>query len=149
MNKFLFLDVDGVLNNGSWAMEMYERGVRVFRDGLLFEPSLVQLRRIVDETGVTIVVSSSWRLDPEACERLREWLAKYGMVIHDQTPCVGVERGEDITAWFKKHPGRYRYIILDDDDDMSRHMKHLIRTEFNMGLTAEKVDECIRRLGRR
>lgn len=63
MNKLLFLDVDDVLNNGSWAMEMYERGVRVFRDALLFEPSLVQLRRIVDETGTAIVVSSSWRLD--------------------------------------------------------------------------------------
>lgn len=95
------------------------------------------------------MVSSSWRLDPEACEHLREWLAKYGMVIHNQTPRLGVEREEDITAWFKRHPGRYRYIILDDDDDMGRHMKHLIRTEFNTGLTAEKVDECIRRLGRR
>lgn len=149
MNKVLFLDVDGVLNNGSWAMEMYERGVRVFRDGLLFEPSLVQLRRIVDETGAAIVVSSSWRLDPEAYEQLREWLAKYGMVIHDQTPWVGGDRGEDITAWFNRNPGRYRYVILDDDDDMGRHLKHLVRTDFNIGLTEEKADECVRRLGRR
>ena len=29
MNKVLFLDVDGVLNNGNWAIEMYEQGVRV------------------------------------------------------------------------------------------------------------------------
>ena len=149
MNKLLFLDVDGVLNNGSWAMEMYERGVRVFRDALLFEPSLVQLRRIVDETGAAIVVSSSWRMDPEAYERLRAWLAKYGMVIHDQTPWVGGDRGEDITAWFNQNPGRYRYVILDDDDDMGRHLKHLVRTDFNIGLTEEKADECIRRLGRR
>ncbi len=28
-NKIIFLDVDGVLNNGTWAEEMYEQGVRV------------------------------------------------------------------------------------------------------------------------
>jgi len=28
-NKIIFLDVDGVLNNGIWAEEMYEQGVRV------------------------------------------------------------------------------------------------------------------------
>jgi len=149
MNKVLFLDVDGVLNNGVWAMEMVEQGVRVFRDGLLYEPSLVQLRRIVAETGAVIVLSSSWRLDPEAYENLCGWLVKYGMVIHDQTPSVGGDRGEDITAWFDLHPGRYQYVILDDDDDMGRHLKHLVRTEFNTGLTKEKADECIRRLGRR
>ena len=148
-NKVLFLDVDGVLNNGAWAMEMYEQGVRVFRDALLYEPSLIQLRRIVEETGAAIVVSSSWRLDPEACEHLRKWLTKYGMTICDQTPYVGGERGEDITAWFKQHPGRYRYVVLDDDDDMGRHLKHLVRTEFNTGLTVEKADECILKLGRR
>jgi len=27
-NKIIFLDVDGVLNNGTWAEEMYEQGVR-------------------------------------------------------------------------------------------------------------------------
>ena len=60
-NKIVFLDVDGVLNNGTWAEEMYEQGVRVYHDDILHEPSLAQLRRIVDETGAVIVVSSSWR----------------------------------------------------------------------------------------
>ena len=148
-HKVLFLDVDGVLNNGSWAMEMFERGVRIFRDGLLYGPSLAQLRRIIDETGADIVVSSSWRLDPEAYDNLREWLAKYGMAIRDQTPHTGGDRGEDITAWFNQNPERYRYVILDDDGDMGRHLKHLVRTDFNIGLTEEKADECVRRLGRR
>ncbi len=28
-NKIIFLDVDGMLNNGTWAEEMFEQGVRV------------------------------------------------------------------------------------------------------------------------
>lgn len=59
MNKVIFLDVDGVLNNGSWAARMYERGVRTYRDDLLYEPSLEQLKRIVAATGAYIVVSSA------------------------------------------------------------------------------------------
>ena len=39
-NKIIFLDVDGVLNNGTWAEEMYEQGVRVYHDDILYEPSL-------------------------------------------------------------------------------------------------------------
>ena len=78
-DRIIFLDVDGVLNNGAWAMEMYAKGVRVYHDDLLFEPSLAQLRRIVDETGAVIVVSSSWRQITVAYQHLKEWLAKFGM----------------------------------------------------------------------
>ena len=145
-DRIIFLDVDGVLNNGTWALEMYDQGVRVYHDDLLYEPSLVQLRRIVDETGAAIVVSSSWRQISVAYQHLKEWLAKFGMEVYDRTPYVGGMRGDHITAWFNRHPGEYRYVILDDDDDMGRHMDHLVRTDFDDGLTAEKADECIRRL---
>ena len=147
--KIIFLDVDGVLNNGTWAMEMFEQGVRVYHDDLLYEPSLAQLKRIVDETGAIIVVSSSWRQIPTAYAHLREWLEMYGLEIHDKTPYVGGTRGNDITAWFNRHPGEYRYVILDDEDDMDGHMEHLVKTDFYLGLTEERADECIRRLGRR
>ena len=55
----------------------------------------------------------------------------------------------DITAWFNRHPGEYRYVILDDEDDMYGHMEHLVKTDFYSGLTEERADECIRMLGRR
>ena len=32
MNKVIFLDVDGVLNNGTWAIEMFDKGIRVYHD---------------------------------------------------------------------------------------------------------------------
>lgn len=148
-NKIVFLDVDGVLNNGTWAEEMYEQGVRVYHDDILHEPSLAQLRRIVDETGAVIVVSSSWRQIRVAYQHLKEWLEKFDMEVYDKTPYVGGMRGDDITAWFNRNPGIYQYVILDDDDDMNGHMEHLVQTDFDSGLTKEIADECIRRLGKR
>lgn len=127
MNKVIFLDVDGVLNNGTWAIEMFDKGIRVYHDDLLYEPSLEQLRRIVDTTGAVIVVSSSWRQIPIAYLHLKERVEKYGMKIYDKTPYVGGERGDDITAWFNRHPGDWKYVILDDDDDMGVHMPHFMR----------------------
>ena len=67
MEKIIFLDVDGVLNNGSWAMEMYDKGIRTYRDDILYEPALERLKRIVDATNAYIVVSSSWRQIPTMC----------------------------------------------------------------------------------
>ena len=124
VNKVIFLDVDGVLNNGTRAIEMFDKGIRVYHDDLLYEPSLKQLKRIVDTTGAFIV-------------------EKYGMEIYDKTPYVGGERGDDITAWFNRHPGDWKYVILDDDDDMGVHMPHLVRTSFDEGLTMKEANCCI------
>ena len=68
---------------------------------------------------------------------------KYGMEVYDKTPYVGGERGDDITAWFKRNPGDWQYAILDDDDDMGVHIDHLIRTDFDLGRTEKEADRCI------
>lgn len=59
-----FIDVDGVLNNGTWAIEMFDKGLRVYHDDLLYKPALEQLKRIVDATGAVIVESFAWRQIP-------------------------------------------------------------------------------------
>jgi len=147
LTKLIFLDVDGVLNNGSWAIEMFKKGIRVYRDDLLYEPSLEQLKRVTDTTGAVIVVSSSWRRIPSAYFHLKEWLEKFGMEIFDKTPYVGGERGDDITAWFSRHPGDWQYVILDDDSDMGAHTSRLVQTSFDEGLTIKEADKCIEMLG--
>lgn len=111
MERIIFLDVDGVLNNGSWAMEMYDKGIRVYRDGILYEPALERLKRIVDATNAHIVVSSSWRQIPTAYGHLKDWLEKYGMTIWDKTPYVGGCRGDDITAYVLEEMKGYFSLI--------------------------------------
>jgi len=146
MDRIIFLDVDGVLNNGTWAIEMFDKGVRVYHDDILYEPALERLKGLVDATGAKIVVSSSWRQIPSAYANLTAWLEKFGMNIADKTPYVGGCRGDDITAWFKRNPGEYSYAILDDDDDMDGHMDHLVRTDFDVGLVDEDVEKALRLL---
>ena len=143
MNRVIFLDVDGVLNNGSWAMEMYDKGIRTYRDDILYEPALERLKRIVDATNAHIVVSSSWRRIPTAYGHLKDWLEKYGMTIWDKTPYVGGCRGDDITAWFNRNPGEWSYVILDDEDDMGEHMGHLVQTHFDVGLIDTDVERAM------
>ena len=149
MNRVIFLDVDGVLNNGSWAMEMYDKGIRTYRDDILYEPTLERLKRIVDATDAQIVVSSSWRQIPTAYKHLQEWLEMYGMKVADITPYVGGCRGDDITAWFNRNPGEWSYVILDDEDDMDGHMDHLVQTDFDVGLIDEDCERAISLLLRR
>ena len=145
MDRLIFLDVDGVLNSMSFAKKMLdEEGVRVFREDILDRRCLLLLKDIVDKTGAKIVVSSAWRRIPRAFQHLKEWLEQYSMEVYDVTPYVGVERGNDITAWFNRNPGEYRYVILDDDSDMTTHMEHLVHTNFHdRGLTRSLADRCI------
>ena len=145
MEKIIFLDVDGVLNSLSFAKRMRdEEGVRVFSEDILDRKCLLLLKDVVDRTGAKIVVSSAWRRIPLSYGHLKDWLSEYGMEVFDVTPYVGGERGNDITAWFNRHPGEYNYVILDDDSDMTVHMDHLVKTEFyGRGLTRPLADRCI------
>ena len=146
MDKLIFLDVDGVLNSLTFAKKMRdEEDVSVFREDILDGKCLALLRYIVSRTGARIVVSSAWRRIPKSLQNLKDWLEEYGMQVFDVTPYVGGERGNDITAWFKRNPGEYRYVILDDDSDMTTHMDHLVKTSFyDRGLTRSLADRCIK-----
>lgn len=145
MEKIIFLDVDGVLNSHTFAKRMLdEENVRVFSENILDRRCLLLLSDIVTKTGAKIVVSSAWRKIPSAFDDLKSQLEKYGMSVFDVTPYVGGERGDDITAWFNRNPGEYRYVILDDDSDMTIHMDRLVKTNFyDRGLTRNLADRAI------
>ena len=135
--KVIFLDVDGVLNNMTWAKKMYEEeGIPVFRNDILCESSLLLLQKLVQETDAEIVLSSSWRRIPSARANLVKTLEKYGMTIHSDTPYVGGIRGEDIARWMKRNRDikLEAYVILDDDSDMLvPQFPHFVQTSFSDG----------------
>ncbi len=125
MSKIIFLDIDGVL-----AVQMQERD----EYGSLFHPRFEQnLKRIIDETGAYIVVSSTWR--HSGLEVLKEMWCKRGLpgTIIDITPILrfdkqtgdNVPRGYEIRHWLDTchridllDDGIDSYVILDDDTDM-------------------------------
>lgn len=145
INKYLFLDVDGVLNSVSWYREEWNKN-HVYPQGD-FDPKCVELvNRIVEETGCKVVVSSSWRTE----SNLQSIFDKAGLKfkIHSITP-FGSHRGCEIQEWLDSQTEPYVYAILDDDRDMLSHQrKYFIKTNTVIGITDEDARHIINILNR-
>ena len=96
--KVIFLDIDGVLNSENHAKEldrlakegkMSKREVCETWD-LPYEGTLLPLKKIVDETGAKIVLSSCWRINPANITKLNKIFEPYGFQIMDITTTGGV-----------------------------------------------------------
>jgi len=75
------------------------------------------LHNICKEGNISIVVSSSWRANKDACfNKLKE--ANLFQFLHSdwQTEQSEEGRGVQIDNWLKAHPEVKEYIILDDVD---------------------------------
>lgn len=119
INKYLFLDVDGVLNSVSWYRAEWNKD-HVYPQGD-FDPKCVEIvNRIVKETGCKVVVSSSWRAEIN----LQSIFDKAGLKfkIHSITP-FGVHRGCEIRDWLASETEPYVYAILDED---ARHVINIL-----------------------
>lgn len=137
MEKYIFLDVDGVLN-GNHSILKYE----------LFPNYLNNLKILVDETKAKIVLSSSWKnffykendklvanIPNKRGDLLLEELSKLNLKIFDTTK-IGYStstRGEEIQEWLDNYSSEnYKYIILDDDNDMlDEQLNNFIQTKFD------------------
>lgn len=148
--KVIFLDIDGVLSSFG------ERGLCSHR--------LDIFAALVKATGAVVVLSSTWR-HPHCREqrmRLQRELYSRGEIeFHSFTPVLnqpigsgllmkGFMRGDEIQAWFNRHPSLavQSFVILDDDpnDEMGPLKPHLVKCDGYAGLTQVECDEIIRRL---
>ncbi len=132
--KILFLDVDGVLNNA----QTRER----FNGYLGIDRELVKyVKQIVERTGCQIVVSSTWRLDPEFLMEVEKVVGPY----LDVTPVDDLYhfRGNEIFKWIMhtKTPPEC-YAILDDTQAFYRHQP-LFKTDPQVGITPEIVEQIV------
>lgn len=62
MDKYLFIDFDGVLNTGSWHENLDAKGLKHSdSNGEVFDPRAVGwLEKIIEQTGAKVFVISSW-----------------------------------------------------------------------------------------
>lgn len=141
--KVLFLDIDGVCNSLAFAQR---NGMNLWHKT---DPDLVALvRKIIKETGCSVVLSSTWRLYPEAlavvkrdvchildCTADMQSGGKWGVVA----------RGVEIQEWLDRHPEVKQYAILDDNSDFLPN-QWLFKTSFNNGLTPEIAEAVIAHL---
>lgn len=154
MDKFLFLDMDGVVNSVEYSI-----GSAPFGDGMRHDESdpvkLGLIRFICEQTDTKVVVSSTWRVG-----RTVDWFVGYfehaGWPI---APIIGltqpvsrkphmVGRGDEVLAWLKDHPtdGNRRHVILDDDNDFYPDQP-LIKCNGVYGITLKETLQAIEVLG--
>jgi hypothetical protein len=159
--KIIFLDIDGVLNVCYPEHDEY---------GRIFHPNFVDnLKRVIDETGAKIVISSTWRY--AGLERMKEMWQKRNLPgeVIDVTPdctylynegllqlTTRIERGHEIEYWLDENPGLVEnYVILDDNSDfLSHQLGNFVMTSNNInhpdcvdigyGLTKECAKKAIR-----
>ena len=121
-NAYIFLDVDGVLNNA------HAKGIRQgfcwLDDGnvAMFAEMVRACQGRYGEEGTKVILSSSWRsnsfLNKSDCmsSLLAERLAKEGVRIDGETESLdGWSRGTEIAEYLLRHRDKaLRYAVLDD-----------------------------------
>lgn len=141
--KVLFLDIDGVCNSLEYAQR---NNMNLWH---ATDPELVKLvRRIVDETKCKVVLSSTWRLYPEAREVVKRDVCSFIDCTKDMQSGAKrgvVDRGHEVQEWLDRHPEVTQYAILDDDADFLPD-QWLFKTTFEKGITEEITEAVIAHL---
>lgn len=90
--KVIFLDIDGVMNSQDRALfihEQYKKGLisdeELYNWDLPYKDTLEALNYIIKNTGAKIVLSSSWRGNPERIKKLNKCFEPYDFQIYDKT----------------------------------------------------------------
>ena len=119
--KIIFLDFDGVMDTAYYDHMLSKQGLPGNDSyGTVFDPNCIHnLRRIIDNTGADIVVSSSWKHFMTYKEFLEMWDAR-GLpgFVTDVTPIPNMRRnrGDEIDAWLNECNVECQYVIIDDLD---------------------------------
>lgn len=147
----IFLDVDGVLNSIRKLKEVY---LKTHKSHSLSnypfdEECLNNLKKIVDEFDLYIVITSTWRKNENHLKKLLFELSKYGLDSR-VIGCTKVldNRENEIIDYLNNHKDVDKYIILDDDYIGEKLESSLIKTDNNIGFSSEDSLKCIKKLKR-
>jgi len=165
----VFLDIDGVLNSHQFYKQPdYLVNKQKLKKQLGdawdhhhddIDPLAVErINKLVDYTGATIVLSSTWRSSGLALVNrvLKDHGLKYDLQGVTPYGCGDCLRGNEILTWIKnnkaligEHASDYkRYVILDDDSDMLYWQRNnFIHINGDFGLSDRDVYFAKRILG--
>lgn len=163
--KVIFLDIDGVLNSDAYAARYHKEILREKGYHIFVDPEAVnRVKKICDETGAKIILSSSWRMFDlkntiEDLNRYRDLRPIIDLIIGITPRLICDRRGTEINYVIprideciekglidEKYKGEKidLYIIIDDNDDMvSFQQDLLIHVDSWKGLTDEDADKAI------
>lgn len=138
MTKILFLDIDGVVNS---VNNFNPKNTTMYP---LDRYCAFLVGRIQLQTGCKVVLSSSWRHNPEAVQEVSTNVVE----LFDITGDEGKYRGDEVQAWLDRHQEVTKYAILDDDMDFYVYQApNFFKTRFmEEGLTDEIAEAVIKHL---
>ena len=149
--KIIFLDFDGVMDTSYYDHILSKEGKPCNDEyGAVFDPYCIQnLKRIIDETGADIVVSSSWKYMMGYQDFLNMWKDR-GLpgFVTDITPnpIDRRNRGDEIDAWIEECRTECKNVIIDDleANNFNEHQipRLLIVNPF-FGLDEDTADRAI------
>jgi len=133
----LFLDVDGVLH----SVQVRHPRQQFARD------CMALLAEVLAATNATIVLSTAWRIDPEARRIVAEKLEEHGLPqFVSRTPNIAMfHRSREILAWVRKYrPATWVAVddlpLLDENELMQGHF---VQTRARTGLQQDTADRII------
>lgn len=150
---YIFLDVDGVLNNEKYLVKCYEHNGHhaMHMNHAPFDPkclnNLMKLVRYIERKkyDVKIILSSTWRLHEVDYEIVNARIAEYGLTLKGRTDYIHSERGLEINKYLEDNPDYLYYLIIDDDifDIKPYHnFKYVITTKYLTGFDNSKLKEA-------
>lgn len=165
MDKYLFLDFDGVLNTNNYTRRLKRHGIDPYDEfGAMFDPVAIHnLNNIVEQTYCKIIISSAWRT--EGLMRMRSLWRDRNLPgsIFSMTPILlsttfkDSKTGEifgyternakalEINAWLQQNGAKqYNYAIIDDENVFFQHQQsHLVQTAPSDGITLPQAQQAI------
>lgn len=141
MDKYIFLDVDGVLNTESTWKTPYQ----------VLDNKVELLAELYQKTKAKIILTSTWRLgydkEYEKCSKqiqnLIDILRRHNMELYGVTPILkGRTRDVEINRYLylHHHDNPVKYIILDDDISLFKDTNCLLKVNCKLGLTKENIN---------
>ena len=140
---YIFLDVDGVLNNVA-AFELSDDGVLALSEECLFNYQyLVDKLRLKYE--VKVILSSTWRFNKIGFDKLKEYEDKYdALKLYDSTPISHDHREKEIKRYCDENKIEYKDILIIDDALITNELKdRSIKTNMFDGLRMSEAYGCL------
>lgn len=128
--KFIFLDIDGVLN--------HHPGGDISGEPNVEHRQAKRLNRIIDSTGAVLVITSAWR-EHYDLGGWESFLAEHGVGCEVEGILPPGDKAVELLRWLDYYEVEDFVVI----DDMRIHPCQVLTKSF-VGLTDEDADEAIR-----
>ena len=162
--NYIFLDIDGVMNNRRDWMSKVDNKVEQFHDHRMFCDEAWQLLSdTCKKVNASVVLSSSWRLGLTYDEndkvivrdhnchlstKLIEYFDKYNIKLVGITVNNWSDRGQQIMKYVMDHLEiEDDFVVIDDESfDIREYVSEdqFIKTEFETGLLPEHCDKILK-----